>query len=256
MMVSSSTLHRELPRTMLAFDFDWTLIDEDSDTFLLECLSPPALEEFHETVKTLPWIYAINEATQKLCREGFTRSHVAAALNKIRMKRSVVDMLHHAKEQGADLYVISDANTFTIRHVLQRHGLLDLFSEIIANPATWTDGVADDNRIHSLLSITPYNPAVTPHGCSRASSVTGGKTCYKGKVLNAILGEPASRDQVLARLMYWSKAEDLASVVRIALTMCVSTVPAPSPLVNSPVVAAQRKWSRRITVPTVRKSGY
>ncbi|RKP40457.1 phosphatase phospho-type [Dimargaris cristalligena] len=190
---------RRLASTLAAFDFDWTLIDEDSDTFLLDTLSKPISEKFHAAVRESPWIYAINESTQALGRSGVSRARVEWALDKLQMKPAVVEMLHYIKEQGADLYVISDANTFTIEHVLKRHGVLDLFSGVVANPAEWTSMTASQPP---LLTIKPYNPASGPHGCTRESVVVQGQTCTfnlcKGQVIARLIRQGGYRHTVYA----------------------------------------------------------
>eukprot|EP01018_Ginkgo_biloba_P031636 Gb_03862 [translate_table: standard] len=62
-------------------------------------------------------------------------------------------------ESQCDLRIVSDANTFSIKTILESHDLLQYFSEITTNPAE-----VDEN---GRLRISPFHPFTSPaHGCS------------------------------------------------------------------------------------------
>ncbi|KAJ1561221.1 hypothetical protein HK096_005534 [Nowakowskiella sp. JEL0078] len=78
-----------------------------------------------------------------------------------------------AKDQGADIIIISDANTFFINSVLEYHSILGLFSEIITNQANVND--------NGFISLTPRSQIA--HNCPNKCA----KNLCKGKEITTYL---------------------------------------------------------------------
>ena len=52
---------------------------------------------------------------------------------------------------------MSDANSYFIREILERHDLQEYFSQVHTNPAHVDD--------RGALRVLPFHPEDTPHGC-------------------------------------------------------------------------------------------
>ncbi|RKP05800.1 phosphatase phospho-type [Thamnocephalis sphaerospora] len=148
-------------RTIIALDFDCTIIDVDSDHAILELLP----RDIHATLcdqyaSVMPWPDFMNRVYEELHRTGRTRSDIETIFRALPLPAAMRTALKLAKESGAvDLVVVSDANTATIRECLRANELDTIFSEIVTNEATWTDT--------RLLEIARYVPADAAHGCRR-----------------------------------------------------------------------------------------
>jgi pyridoxal phosphate phosphatase PHOSPHO2 len=91
------------------------------------------------------------------------------------MVPGVLDSIETLKRLGAELVVVSDANSFFITHVLEHVGVLPRFSEIITNPAHFDE--------KGQLSISPYHNNLECHLSSR--------NLCKGKVLQDYIAKRA-----------------------------------------------------------------
>ncbi|CAL4974332.1 unnamed protein product [Urochloa decumbens] len=163
--------------TIVVFDFDKTIIDVDSDNWVVDTLGFTDL--FDRLLPTMPWNALMDTMMGELHSHGKTLGDVADALRSAPIDARAVAAIRAAYALGCDLRVLSDANTFFIETILEHHGLRGCFSEINTNPSV----VDADGR----LRIGPYH-AAPGHGC-------GVGTCppnmCKGLVLDRILREAA-----------------------------------------------------------------
>ncbi|CAO2178457.1 unnamed protein product [Urochloa humidicola] len=159
---------------IVVFDFDKTIIDVDSDNWVVDTLGFTDL--FDRLLPTMPWNALMDTMMRELHVHGKTLDDVADALRTAPIDPRAVAAIRAAYALGCDLRVLSDANAFFIETILEHHGLRGCFSEINTNPSH----VDADGR----LRIGPYHAAA--HGC-------GVGTCppnmCKGLVLDRILRE-------------------------------------------------------------------
>ncbi|XP_031487349.1 thiamine phosphate phosphatase-like protein [Nymphaea colorata] len=143
--------------TVVVFDFDKTIIDVDSDNWVVDGLGFTA--RFDELLHTMPWNSMMDKLMGELHEQGKTIDDIAECLKTAPLPPQSVSAIKSAYSLGCDLRVVSDANTFYIETILKHHGLLEYFSEINTNP-----GYVDDS---GRLRIVPYhNFHVSPHGCA------------------------------------------------------------------------------------------
>ncbi|XP_057968525.1 thiamine phosphate phosphatase-like protein isoform X2 [Malania oleifera] len=132
--------------TVVVFDFDRTIIDGDSDNWVVVEMGLTQL--FHQLRPTMPWNSLM----------GKTVHEIADCLKRVPLHPRIIAAIKGAHAFGCDLRIVSDANQFFIETILEHHGLLGCFSEIITNP-TFAD---EEGR----LRIFPYHVLnSTPHGC-------------------------------------------------------------------------------------------
>ncbi|CAM0882454.1 unnamed protein product [Alopecurus aequalis] len=159
---------------VVVFDFDKTIIDVDSDNWVVDSLG--ATELFDRLLPTMPWNTLIDTVMGELHAQGKTLRDVADVLTDAPIDPHVVAAIKAAYSLGCELRVLSDANRFFIETILDHHGLRGYFSEIHTNPSR----VEPDGR----LRIAPHHDFhAGPHGC-------GIGTCppnmCKGQVLDRI----------------------------------------------------------------------
>ncbi|KAL6558545.1 hypothetical protein OROMI_018895 [Orobanche minor] len=139
---------------VIIFDFDRTLIDDDSDRWVLMNMGLTQL--FNELRPTLPW-NTLMMLLEEIHNQEKTVDDMAECLKLITMHPYVVAVIKSAHALGCDLKVASDSNLFYIKTILKQYGIYDCFLEIITNPA-----VIDNGR---LRIISYHDAAASSHGC-------------------------------------------------------------------------------------------
>lgn len=94
----------------------------------------------------------------ELHSQGKTVDDITECLNRTPLHPNVISAIKSARALGCDLKILSDANQFFIEKILDHHGLLGCFSQIITNPS-FVDG-------EGKLRIFPFHDLSSPpHGC-------------------------------------------------------------------------------------------
>ncbi|CDP03190.1 unnamed protein product [Coffea canephora] len=140
---------------VIIFDFDRTLIDDDSDRWVIKGMGLTHL--FNQLRPILSWTSLMDRMVKELHSQGRTVKDIAECLKGVPLHQRTAAAIKSAHALGCDLKVVSDANKFYIETILKHHGLYDCFSEIITNPT-----LVDE---HGRLQIFPYNDLASPHGC-------------------------------------------------------------------------------------------
>ncbi|KAM0933583.1 putative inorganic diphosphatase [Dioscorea sansibarensis] len=144
--------------TVLVFDFDKTIIDCDSDNWVIDHLG--ATKFFDHLLLSLPWNTAMDRVMEELHRQGWSVEDIAKVLRTAPLHPSTISAIKTAYALGCELRIVSDANRFFIETILEHNGLLNYFSEINTNP-----GFVDDE---GRLRILPYHEFTSnsfSHGC-------------------------------------------------------------------------------------------
>ncbi|PKI62045.1 hypothetical protein CRG98_017418 [Punica granatum] len=142
---------------VVVFDFDRTLIDCDSDNWVVTEMGLTQL--FRQLYPTMPWTSLMNRMMRELHSQGKSVEDIAECLKRVPLHPQVISSIRAVHSHGCQLKIVSDANRFFIETILKQHGLLHCFSEIITNPAF------EDEE--GRLRIVPFHDTVcSPHGCS------------------------------------------------------------------------------------------
>eukprot|EP00268_Persea_americana_P021573 TRINITY_DN21511_c0_g2_i2.p1 TRINITY_DN21511_c0_g2~~TRINITY_DN21511_c0_g2_i2.p1 ORF type:complete len:278 (+),score=57.69 TRINITY_DN21511_c0_g2_i2:84-917(+) len=141
---------------VVVFDFDKTIIDCDSDNWVVDDLG--ATDLFNELLPTMPWNSLMDRMMEELHSQGRTIEEIADSLKRAPLHPQIITAIKSAYALGCDLRIVSDANLFFIETILKHHGLIDYFSEINTNPSF----VDEEGK----LRIFPYHDfKSTSHGC-------------------------------------------------------------------------------------------
>ncbi|KAJ3186491.1 hypothetical protein HDU85_007311 [Gaertneriomyces sp. JEL0708] len=148
---------------LIAFDFDWTLIDEDSDRFIYKQLSEELLEKLYRLHCTVQWTDLMAQLQLDLKDRGIKAEQVLDTLRQIPFNPSVAQALSLAKRHGAEMIILSDANTLAIAEISKANGISEYFSRIITNPAH-----IDDEGVLRIQRLTAADGPQhnCPNGCA------------------------------------------------------------------------------------------
>lgn len=141
---------------VVVFDFDRTIIDDDSDRWIITEMGLTNL--FNQLRSTMPWTSLMGRMMEELHSRGINTNDIAQCLKRAFLHPNIVSAIKSAHSLGCDLRIISDANLFSIQTILEHHHLLECFSQINTNP-TFVDDVG-------RLRITPFHDStLPPHDC-------------------------------------------------------------------------------------------
>ncbi|KAK0597493.1 hypothetical protein LWI29_025860 [Acer saccharum] len=144
-------------KIVAVFDFDKTIIDLDSDNWVVDELG--GTELFNQLLPTMPWNSLMDRMMKELHSQGKTIEDIEEVLKLVPIHPRIIPAIKSAHALGCELRILSDANMFFIETILNHLGLKDYFSEINTNPSF----VDEEGR----LRILPYHDFTTSsHGCS------------------------------------------------------------------------------------------
>uniref|UniRef100_A0A5B6YQZ4 Putative inorganic pyrophosphatase 2 n=1 Tax=Davidia involucrata TaxID=16924 RepID=A0A5B6YQZ4_DAVIN len=157
---------------VVIFDFDKTIIDLDSDNWVVDELG--ASDLFNQLLPTMPWNSLMDRMMEELHTQGKTTEDIAEVLKRAPIHPRIVPAIKSAHALGCDLRIVSDANLFFIETILKHLGLRDYFSEIYTNPSF----VDKEGR----LRILPFHDF---HSSRHACSLCPPNMC-KGLIIERI----------------------------------------------------------------------
>ncbi|KAK6148704.1 hypothetical protein DH2020_016229 [Rehmannia glutinosa] len=147
-----------MAQIVVVFDFDKTIIELDSDNWVVDELG--ATDLFNELLPTMPWNLLMDRMMKELHAQGKTIEEIKDVLRRAPIHPRIVPAIKKAHALGCDLRILSDANMFFIETIIDHLGIKNCFSEINTNPSY----VDNEGR----LRISPYvDFQSSPHGCNR-----------------------------------------------------------------------------------------
>ncbi|GKV35725.1 hypothetical protein SLEP1_g43954 [Rubroshorea leprosula] len=168
---------------MVIFDFDKTIIDCDSDNWVVDELG--ATDLFNTLLPTMPWNSVMDRMMKELHLQGKTIEDVTEVLKRTPIHPRIVSAIKSAHALGCELRIVSDANLFFIETILEHLGLRDYFSEINTNP-----GFVDEE---GRLRICPYHDFTkSSHGCSLCPP-----NMCKGKIIERIQASLEGKKKII-----------------------------------------------------------
>ena len=219
---------------LFVFDFDNTLIDDDSDHYVVKQLSPPLFEKLNSLTKTVQWTDLMNQMVGELFDMGFSSRNILDSLDTIPIHPDMKAVLTRIHEKGSSV-ILSDANTLYIDHITKFYGIDSLISKVITNPAVVNN---QDKIIITRYTILPHG---CPNGCavnickgkellpmlvpnSRVVYLGDGRNDFcpmtklsendwalvrKGKALDKLVQDPVYRIKIKAQVLVWETATDI-----------------------------------------------
>ncbi|KAF8757028.1 putative Phosphatase [Rhizoctonia solani] len=167
----------EVKSQLVVYDFDWSMVDQDTDRYVLEVLSPKLRRKLEDDHGKTEWTDLLAGVMHDLHDEGATPSAMIRG----------VKALKAANSPKTTFLCLSASNHVYIRTILAHNGLSDLFTDIVTNKAEW-----HGDRLDIRRHIGPDDP---PHGCTVGCS----PNLCKGSELTSFL---ARCGETYDRIMY------------------------------------------------------
>ncbi|CAL1540032.1 unnamed protein product [Lymnaea stagnalis] len=128
-------------RLLMVFDFDHSLVDENSDTYVTK-LAPGG--ELPEEIKSLyaedGWTDYMAEIFKYLHKNGRTPNEILECISQIPLTKGMNDLLTYSQTiANVDHIIISDSNSVFIDHILGANNLSPTITKVFTNPAEFDD---------------------------------------------------------------------------------------------------------------------
>jgi len=129
-------------KKLIAFDFDWSLLDENSDAWVVKQLAPDFYDQWRNLYRDSDqtWSEFMDDTMGRLHQLKVEREQVDECFRTVPMRAAMVEAVRYCKDNNCDLIIISAANEFFIEAILKHFGMRDIFSAIHTHKARWCDG--------------------------------------------------------------------------------------------------------------------
>ncbi|XP_049743351.1 pyridoxal phosphate phosphatase PHOSPHO2 [Elephas maximus indicus] len=175
-------------KILLVFDFDHTVIDDNSDTWIVQCAPEKKLPiELQESYQKGFWTEFMGRVFKYLGDKGIREDEMKRAMTSMPFTPGMVELLNFVRKNRNkfDCIIISDSNSVFIDWVLKAANFHDVFDKVFTNPAAF------DNSGH--LTVENYHT----HSCTRCP-----KNLCKKVVLVEFLDNQVQQGVNYTRIVY------------------------------------------------------
>lgn len=135
---------------LVAFDFDHTLIDDNSDVRVQSLAVDGYIpDKIRKLRKTDGWILFMNGVFQLLHQQGTTPKQILDCIVDIKWTQGMIELLHFLDQKSYEMIIISDSNSVFIDAILNAANVHSVFKGIFTNNADF-----DEN---GCLRVYPYH---------------------------------------------------------------------------------------------------
>ena len=137
-------------KILAVFDFDNTLVDGNTDTWVLD-LHPPCRQQMNQQKSEGHcWTDIMHSIFSVLHKKDVRKQDYESCFKSLQFTEGIKETCDFLKNMNIQSVIVSDSNSYFIEHLLQRDSLQEVFSSIYTNPAQWNkDGRLTVERYHS-----------------------------------------------------------------------------------------------------------
>lgn len=139
-------------KILVVFDFDHTILTDNSDIVILKLLSDSGFNELTTKRQTsINWAHFMQEVYKKMNDENIKIERIKEIVEDIEFNPGFIELFEFLKSNQKlfETLIISGANTLFLKWILQKHNLTDLFPIYYSN-------IAEPCQNH-IIKIEPYH---------------------------------------------------------------------------------------------------
>jgi len=174
-------------KVLLAFDFDHTIIDDNSDTYVIN-LAPN--KEIPNEIKNMysekGWTHYMRGIFGYLHEHNVTPQQILECMSEIKFSPGMMELLRNLDQTKTEVIIISDSNSVFIEHILDVNGIRDTVSKVFTNPAQFNN--------HGRLELQMYH-------FQESCSLSTVNLC-KGDILETFIKERAAQNLYYSHIVY------------------------------------------------------
>ncbi|KAM3876736.1 pyridoxal phosphate phosphatase PHOSPHO2 [Diretmus argenteus] len=175
-------------KTLVVFDFDHTVVDDNSDTWVIRCLPDQALpDSLKNSYRKGHWTEYMGRVMSYIRDQEVSPDRVRRVMESIPFTAGMTELLAFISEHKStiDCIVISDSNTIFINWILHAAGVQSAVDQVFTNPAKFNE--------HGCMEVQCCHT----HDCARCPV----NLCKK-KVLEVYLSEGAKGGVEYQQMFY------------------------------------------------------
>jgi len=135
-----SSENTQQQKDLYVFDFDNTIIEEDSDHCFYELfeggqLPPKIASQYDET----QWTAFMNTVFEYSHSIGIKAEQIKSCIEKCSLVPGMKELFQKIKAKGSDIIIVSDANTYFINWLIAKNNLEEYISAVFTNPCRIED---------------------------------------------------------------------------------------------------------------------
>uniref|UniRef100_A0A672YKY6 Phosphatase, orphan 2 n=2 Tax=Sphaeramia orbicularis TaxID=375764 RepID=A0A672YKY6_9TELE len=126
----------------MVFDFDHTVVDDNSDTWVIRCLPNQTLpDSVKKSYRKGHWTEFMGRVMKYIGDQEVTPDRVRSVMETIPFTAGMMDLLTFISEHKStiDCIVISDSNTIFIDWILHAAGVQGAVDQVFTNPAKFSE---------------------------------------------------------------------------------------------------------------------
>ena len=145
---------------LIIFDFDGTIIDQDSEEELLKNIFTK--EEYNKimnVLENLEFFDGFNYYFKRMKDLGITLKDMDSKLQKFQLTPKIKELFDYLRKikTNSEIIICSSGIDYSIKYILKYHGFLDLFDDFIC-----TKGNIEGEKSDKLLNVPKDQ---FPHSC-------------------------------------------------------------------------------------------
>ncbi|XP_074071853.1 pyridoxal phosphate phosphatase PHOSPHO2 [Macrotis lagotis] len=149
-------------KSLLIFDFDHTIINDNSDTWIAQCTPEKNLpKELKDSYEKGKWNEFMCRVFKYIGDKGIREYEIKRTMTEIPFTEGMIELINFVgrNKDIFDCIIISDSNTVFIDWILGAAKVDDVFDEVFTNPAAFDDsGYLMLKSVHvHLCEMCPKN---------------------------------------------------------------------------------------------------
>ena len=150
-------------KSLLIFDFDKTIIDDDSyGHVILKTLTKEELQNIFDR-RNENWVDGYNYSLKQIKYHGKTKEDFDKMLDELSLTKGMADLFSYIKAQknNYDSIILSCGYDYVIKYILKKFNISNVFLDIICNPSRDANPDETDQFIYVMKK--------KPHDCDKCN---------------------------------------------------------------------------------------
>lgn len=137
-------------KNLIAFDFDHTIIDKNSDIVAIDLLPKGSIpENLRMLYKEDGWTNFMQGIFKLLHEHNFYEDKIRNVIGDLEPTTGMCELIKEVSEKfNYDVIIISDSNSYFINVWLEKHQLKDKVLKVFTNPAQFSNGLLQIKMYH------------------------------------------------------------------------------------------------------------
>ncbi|KAJ8255376.1 hypothetical protein GJAV_G00204200 [Gymnothorax javanicus] len=133
---------RNKMKSLIVFDFDHTIVDDNSDTWVIKCAPNQSLPDgLRKSYRKGRWTEYMGRVLSYLGEQAVSRETVRSVMETVPFTSGMIELLQFISRNKniIDCIIVSDSNSLFIDWILEAAGVKAAVDSVFTNPAAFDD---------------------------------------------------------------------------------------------------------------------